>query len=61
MARIMRQPLRKLYNDSIVPRKTDWERVDYVQRGLHHWKEQNSLYDYTGMLELFWKEKLLPS
>jgi superfamily I DNA/RNA helicase len=33
MARIMRQPLRKLYNDSIVPRKTDWERVDYVQRG----------------------------
>ena len=60
MARIMRQPLRKLYNDSIVPRKTDWERVDYVQRGLHHWKEQNSLYDYTGMLELFLKREAAP-
>jgi|TARA_R100000995_G_C3483504_1_gene125549 superfamily I DNA/RNA helicase len=60
IARIMRQPLRKIYNDSIVPLKTDWARVDYVSRGIEHWKSQYELYDYTGMLELFLQRDLCP-
>ena len=34
IARILRQPLRKIYNESIVPLRTDWARVDYVKRGI---------------------------
>lgn len=60
MARILRQPLRKVYNDSIVPLKTDWARVEYVQRGLKHWKEVHGLHDYAGMLELFLQRQACP-
>lgn len=60
MARIMRQPLRKVYNDSIVPLKTDWARVDYVARGLKYWKSTHGLHDYTGMLEVFLERKTAP-
>ena len=60
MARILREPLRKIYNQSIVPLKTDWARVDYVARGLEHWKEAYGLFDYTGMLELFLHRDLCP-
>jgi len=60
IARILRQPLRKIYNESIVPLKTDWARVDYVNRGIEHWKKSYSLYDYTGMLELFLQRDLCP-
>ena len=60
IARILRQPLRKIYNDSIVPLKTDWARVDYVNRGIEHWKNSYGLYDYTGMLEAFVERDLCP-
>ena len=60
IARILRQPLRKIYNDSIVPLKTDWARVDYVNRGIEHWKSSYGLYDYTGMLEAFVERDLCP-
>ena len=60
MARILREPLKKIYNQSIVPLKTDWARVDYVARGLEHWKEAYGLFDYTGMLELFLHRDLCP-
>ena len=60
MARILREPLKKVYNQSIVPLKTDWARVDYVARGLEHWKEAYGLFDYTGMLELFLHRDLCP-
>ena len=39
VSRIMRQPLRQVYNQSNVPLKTDWSRVEYVDRGLRHWKK----------------------
>ena len=32
MSRILRQPLRSVYNASTVPLRTDWARVDYVNR-----------------------------
>lgn len=60
MARIMRQPLRKVYNDSMVPLKTDWSRVEYVARGLDHWKNSYGLQDYAGMLEQFIERDLCP-
>jgi len=60
MARILRQPLRKVYNESIVPLKTDWARVEYVARGLEHWKSAYGLQDYAGMLELFIDRGLCP-
>ena len=40
IARISQEPLRKVYNASTVPLKTDWARVDYVDRGLKAWKER---------------------
>ena len=60
MARILQQPLKKVYADSLVPLKTDWARVDYVNRGLKHWKVTNDFYDYTDMLEVFVTMNLAP-
>jgi DNA helicase-2/ATP-dependent DNA helicase PcrA len=60
IARILRQPLQKIYNQSVVPLKTDWARVDYVGRGLEHWKRAYGLFDYTGMLESFLDRDLCP-
>ena len=60
MSRILRQPLRKIYNDSIVPLKTDWSRVEYVNKGLEHWKRSYALEDYAGMLETFIERGLCP-
>lgn len=60
MSRILRQPLRKVYNDSIVPLRTDWARVEYVARGLEHWKKSFGLQDYAGMLEEFIARGLCP-
>jgi len=60
IARIMKQPLRGVYNVSTVPLKTDWSKVDYVDRGLRKWKDAFHLYDYTDMLEVFCERKLAP-
>ncbi len=60
MARVLRQPLRKIYNDSTVPLKTDWARVEYVARGLAYWKTSYGLQDYAGMLETFIENGLCP-
>ena len=60
ISRILLQPLRKVYNESIVPLKTDWARVQYVANGLAHWKKSYGLYDYTDMLEQFIKRELCP-
>ena len=60
MARISKQPLREVYNSSTVPLRTDWARVDYVNRGLQKWKQTYELFDYTDMLECFCKRELSP-
>ena len=60
MSRILQQPLRSVYNSSTVPMRTDWSRVDYVNRGLQKWKQVYDLYDYTDMLESFCKRELSP-
>ena len=60
VSRIMRQPLRQVYNQSNVPLKTDWSRVEYVDRGLRHWKKAYGLQDYAGMLETFVDQELCP-
>ncbi len=60
IARILRQPLRKVYNESTVPLKTDWSRVEYVSRGIEHWKKAYGLQDYAGMLEMFVQHNLCP-
>ena len=60
IARIMQQPLRKVYNESTVPLKTDWARVDYVDRGMAHWKNTYNMFDYTDMLQHFIDRNLSP-
>ena len=60
LSRILQQPLRSVYNSSTVPMRTDWSRVDYVNRGLQKWKQVYDLYDYTDMLESFCKRELSP-
>lgn len=60
MSRITCKPLREVYNYSTVPLKTDWARVDYVDRGLRHFKNTVGLYDYTDLLEQFVKRDLAP-
>jgi len=60
MSRITQQPLRVVYNGSTVAQKTDWSRVDYVDRGLKQYKKTNILYDYTDLIELFVERKLAP-
>jgi superfamily I DNA/RNA helicase len=60
ISRILQQPLRKAYNESTVPLKTDWARVDYVDRGLKAWKGRYQLFDYTDMLEQFCYRELAP-
>ena len=60
IARISQMPLRQVYNASTVPLKTDWARVDYVDRGLKLWKERYNLFDYTDMLEQFCLRQLAP-
>jgi DNA helicase-2/ATP-dependent DNA helicase PcrA len=60
MARITQQPLRQLYNGSTVAERTDWSRIDYVDRGLKQYKKKNVLFDYTDLIELFVERRLAP-
>ena len=60
IARILRRPLKGIYNASTVPLKTDWQRVDYVDRGLRHFKETMQLFDFTDLLEQFVLRNLSP-
>jgi DNA helicase-2/ATP-dependent DNA helicase PcrA len=60
IAKILQQPLRKIYKESIVPLKTDWARVEYVSKGLEQWKKTHHLFDFTDMLEYFNKNNLAP-
>ena len=60
MSRILREPLKKVYKESTVPLKTDWSRVEYVDRGLAHWKKTFGLFDFTDMLEYFIQHELSP-
>jgi len=60
ISRIQQEHLRQTYNASTVPLKTDWSRVDYVDRGLRAWKDRFQLFDYTDMLEQFCYRQLSP-
>ena len=60
MSRILCKPLKQVYTESLVPLKTDWHRVDYVNRGIKHFKKANDQYDYTDMLEVFVSMNLSP-
>ena len=60
IAKILQQPLRRVYKESTVPLKTDWARVKYVNRGLEEWKKTYGLFDFTDMLENFNKNNLAP-
>jgi DNA helicase-2/ATP-dependent DNA helicase PcrA len=60
MARITRQSLRHVYNNSSVSLRTDWSRMDYVDRGLRQFKKEKQLYDYTDLIEMFISRGLSP-
>ena len=60
MARITQRPLKDIYNTSRVRYKADWRIVDYVSRGLSHYKSTYHLLDYTDMLVQFIKADLAP-
>lgn len=60
MARITRRSLRHVYNNSSVSLRTDWSRMDYVDRGLRQFKKEKQLYDYTDLIEMFISRGLSP-
>lgn len=60
ISRISQTPLRDVYNGSSVPLRTDWSRVDYVDRGLRAYKQDNLVYDYTDTLEMFVQRDVAP-
>lgn len=60
MARVTQTPLQTIYNNSPVRYKLDWQMVDYVNRGLRHYKDSHHLYDYTDLLEEFVLRELAP-
>ena len=60
ISRICQTPLREVYNNSSVPLRTDWSRVDYVDRGLRAYKQDNLVFDYTDMLEMFIQREVAP-
>lgn len=61
MARITRKSLRDVYNNSSVSLKTDWSRMDYVDRGMRQFKKDKQLYDYTDLIEMFISRGLSPN
>ena len=60
IARITRTPLRQIYNASRVRYKADWRVLEYVDRGLKHYKKTYGLYDYADMLINFVETDLAP-
>ena len=60
ISRITRTPLRQIYNASRVRYKADWRVLEYVDRGLKHYKETYGLHDYADMLIHFVKADLAP-
>lgn len=58
MARITRNSLRSVYNNSSVSLRTDWSRMEYVDRGIRTYKKENQLYDYTDLIEMFISREL---
>ena len=60
ISRITRTPLRQIYNASKVRYKADWRILEYVDRGLKHYKETYGLHDYADMLIHFVKADLAP-
>ena len=60
MARITELPLQEIYNSSRVRYKADWRMLEYVQRGLNHYKSTLHLLDYTDMLVEFVRRELAP-
>lgn len=60
MARICCMPLRDMYNKSQVATKTDWSKIDYVNRGLQEYKRDAIKFDYTDLIETFLARNISP-
>jgi len=60
ISRITQEPLKRTYSRSRVKDIVDWKTVDYVDRGLRHFKERRHLYDYTDMLQTFVTRRAAP-
>jgi len=53
IARITQIPLKQIYKESPSRHLVTWQNLEYVARGLSHYKKVHSLFDYTDMLEQF--------
>ena len=53
IARIIQRPLREVYQQSPSRHLVTWRNLEYVARGLAHYKKVHSMFDYTDMLEQF--------
>lgn len=60
LARLKQVSLRSEYQNSPARYAVDWNLVDYVSRGLAHFKKTFSIYDYTDLLEQFVERDVAP-
>ena len=60
IARIIQKPLRKVYEDSPSRHLITWRNLEYVARGLAHYKKVHSMFDYTDMIEHFIASEFAP-
>lgn len=60
IAKSTRQSLRSIYNNSPLRLKVDWDRLEYVDRGLRHYKQATQRYDYSDLLASFVDRSLCP-
>lgn len=60
IARATQKPLEQIYNCSPLRYSMDWQNLEYVDRGLRHYKKTTQRHDYTDLLEGFVHAKLAP-
>lgn len=61
MARVMRRPLRSVWEEMGQDMDIEWNAVDYISRGLKKFKESRDLIDFTDMLTRYHTEGSTPN
>lgn len=60
ISRVTGIPLQQVYNTSPMRYQFDWQQLDYIDRGLRHYKQTTQRYDYSDMLTAFVEQSLCP-
>lgn len=61
IARVTKRPLEKIYAGSTVRHHVDWSMLEYVDRGIRHYKQVRDRHDYTDLLDGFVRAELAPN